>query len=246
MNNIQSFIDEAVRELQSEEREWLNNFYAQSPSAIRRNELSALPERGVALRTIAQKKFSDALTKAGFKNVIGIWWKVSESLLSCYYVSIDWDSVDSWSVSSGGDTNNLYRINVSKDEYAKAQELYDGKRDGDKDTYSNILLSASVGTAITGAVALIGLILPGHPVLLLPALALGVIAGTGTYVATTPKNTSPLKTAPYSSGRDTAKIDIDRAVSMMISAAKSRNIEIASEWFSNAGKLTLQACGEKS
>ena len=158
--SIEEAINEAINELRSGEEKWLNDFYAQSKDEIRRTELSVLPERGVALRTIAQKKISNALTKVGIENVIRVWWRINTSLLPCYYVFIDWDSVD----------NSKYRVNVSHEEYAKAQKAYEGGDYEDIASPLHIWLPPAVGGVTAGAVMLIGLFLPGHPTLWLPAI----------------------------------------------------------------------------
>lgn len=232
--SIEEAINEAINELRSGEEKWLNDFYAQSKDEIRRTELSVLPERGVALRTIAQKKISNALTKVGIENVIRVWWRINTSLLPCYYVFIDWDSVD----------NSKYRVNVSHEEYAKAQKAYEGGDYEDIASPLHIWLPPAVGGVTAGAVMLIGLFLPGHPTLWLPAILSGSLAGVGTYAVTMPRASSP-KTEAYYHGRGSFVVGIDNSLEMMISAAKGHNIKIALEWFSNLKTLTLQACEKK-
>lgn len=120
---MEYFINKAIDDLLLEEQNWLNDFYAQSPDKIRSSEVLQLPDRGVTFRMRAQEKVIKALKSTHISYINTLWRKISESLDSCYYVYINWDSVDSWSDSMRVN-NNQYRINVSHEDYMKAQKIY--------------------------------------------------------------------------------------------------------------------------
>lgn len=247
VEKLDRLIDAAVNQLQAEEQDWLKRFYAQPADQIRDTETVELPSRSIAFTMRAQEKIIKAIQTAGIPYVNTVWRSISEKLPSFDYVYINWDSVDSWSDPAGAD-NSQYRVNVSQDDYKRAQKAYQGEDDNSSfDVPNDAWIPPALGVVAAGTVILVGLILPGHAVLLVPALVVGAATGLGAKLIRPAAKEPRSKSASYISdaGKNSDNADRDKAVDIVVSAAKSQNMTRVADWSKRLREISLQVCQEK-
>ena len=242
-DKLDEILSAAVQRLRSEEQKWIEQFYARPVDSIRSSETSELPARCISFPVRAQEEVTQALRAADVPYVNTIWRNVSEELPSFDYVYINWDSVDSWS-NPMKDGDSRYRVNVTQDEYARAQKAFRGGDDPSFDAPKNNWLPPAVGAAAAGTVILLGLILPGHSVLLVPALVVGLAAGAGIRLIR-PAAEEPRPGLP-SRAAGSGAAERDKAVRIAVSAARSQNMKIVEDWCGQLRTAALRVCREKS
>ena len=242
---LDRLIDATVNQLLAEEQDWLERFYAQSADQIRDTETVELPSRSIAFTMRAQEKIIKALQTVGIPYVNTVWRNISEKLPSFDYVYINWDSVDSWSDLTGANSNQ-YRVNVSQDNYNRAQKAYQSGKNEDSSFNIFKLPAARFGAATAGTVILIGLFLPGHSILLVPALAAGVAAGGGLkLIQLTAKESRSKPVSHFDDGGRDSSASSGKAVEIAVSAAKDQNMKRAADWSKRLREISLQLCQEK-
>lgn len=247
VEKLDRLIDAAVAQLQADEQDWLERFYAQPANQIRDTETVELPSRSIAFTMRAQEKIIGVLQAVGLPYVNTVWRSIREKLPSFDYVYINWDSVDSWSEPARAD-NSQYRVNVSRDDYKRAQKAYEGEDDNSSfDVPNGAWIPPAVGAAAAGTVILIGLILPGHAVLLVPALVAGAAAGLGAQLIRPAAKEPRSKSTAYinNAGKNSGNASRGKAVDIAVSAARDQNMERAADWSKRLREIALQVCQEK-